>query len=156
MLLPVLLACDYKMPQGLSEGQEFNIQPVASYLPNSSQKITVSGIFIIQDACTVVIKDLVYTPQIQQVYLYSSNTANINDSSALGEQISAKEIQHSAFKGTVQNITLTKPIDNAKSLKLFGSQDNFVLAGASISSCGGDFSTLSIALVTLLLGGSLQ
>lgn len=132
-----LFACSFNLPKGVTAGQSFTIQPVASVLPNdNSAKLTISGTFIIKDACTIDIKDLVYTPEIQQVFLYSSDKSNFNDSSALGNQVSLKQISHSAFTGTNQELTLTQSIESAKSLKLFGSQDKFVLGASTIANAG--------------------
>ena len=143
-------ACDFQLPKGVTPGQTFQIQQVATTLPNNPAKMTVSGSFIIQDACTINIQNLVYTPQVQQVYLYSSNSANINDSTASGDQISKDIVNESAFNGTSQMVALTKSIQNAKSLKLFGSQDNFVLAGASIATSAAKLPTLQILVVIAL------
>ena len=149
-ILSFLLACDFKLPKGITAGQVFQIQPVATTLPNdSSAKLTITGSFIIKDACTIGIKDLVYTPQIQQVFLYSSDKSNINDSSALGYQISNKEVAHSAFSGTMQEVTLSKSIEDSKSLKLFGSQDKFVLGASTITS-GTNSLNLEVLIVMLI------
>eukprot|EP00835_Amoeboradix_gromovi_P002706 NODE_158_length_16653_cov_0.456929.p12 type:complete len:159 gc:universal NODE_158_length_16653_cov_0.456929:14922-15398(+) len=150
-LAQLLSACEFKLPNGVSQGQSFLIQAVATYLPNTQNKISISGYFVITDPCTITIKDLIYTPQMQQVFLYSSSASNINDSSASGQQLSTKEIAQSAFKGTLQNISLTKSIEDAKSLKLFSSQSNFVLGASTISNNSNGLSPTFYASIMFLI-----
>ena len=152
MILTLLYACEFKLPKGVVQGSEYKIESVAKTLPKSNEKLTVSGTIIIKDACTITLKDLVYIPQIQQVFVYASDAANINDSNANGEQISDKEVSHSAFSGTEQDIILTTSIENAKSIKLFGSRDKFVIGASSISSASvKTFSILvTVAILTMM------
>ena len=126
-------ACDLELPENVSRGDSFSLVPIAQQLPDRDDELSLSGEIIIEDACTVIIKDLVYTPEIPNVFLYKSDLGDLDDEGAMGVRVSKESIQHSAFEGTEQEITLQSSIASSHSLKLFAESDSFVLAGATIN-----------------------